>query len=876
MSLAPGNKLGAYEILSPLGAGGMGEVYRARDTKLGRDVAIKILPAEVADDDERLARFKREAQVLASLNHPHIAAIHGLEQDGDRPFLVLELVKGETLAERMSRGPLSVEEAVALAHQVAEALEHAHEKGIVHRDLKPANIMITPAGNVKVLDFGLAKAFAGDGAEGKSAELSQSPTLSRHTAAGVILGTAAYMSPEQARGKTVDKRADIWAFGVVLFEMLTGRDLFTGETVSDVLAAVLRAEVDWAQLPAETPPGLRRLLRRTLTREPSERLHDIADARLELRDVREEDVAPTTATASVPARSSRRVIAAIALGAVIVGGIVAWTARPGPSRAARFALPVPAPLQGHTITGSWIAVSPDGSRLAFASEEALHVRRLDELDFWRIEGTDGARGPFFSPDGEWIRFFADEKLKKVSLANEAVLTVCDAPQGRGGAWREDGTIFFAPDALGTGIFSVPASGGVPRELTTPDLERGEKGHRWPSLLPDGQHAFMTVLLADAERGERAAVALVSLDTGEWEHLVESALDGRYLPTGHIVFAREGVMLAAPFDRGRMEISGVETPVLTDLTFPPAVPSMQIPYALSEDGVLAYVPMPFRESRLELVDLDGNRTPAARDALHYRWVRFSPDVRRAAVGVRAGEDRETWLLDVERQILSRMSSVGGSQPVWSPDGSRLAVVDRLQIVVHSLEGDATPETWVTHSSNLSLGCWTPDGRALLYAKRDSQNFHITMKPEDGEEQILLGDPFRQANPRLSPDGRWLAYSSNENGRFEIFVRAFPSMDGKQQVSTSGGVQPVWSPDGTSLYYLSEDALMSAAMTSSGDGLIVGPTRSLFEVGLVARHIFAGSYDIAPDGKTFLFVTGTDSKPPEIRVVLNGFDELTGGQ
>ena len=686
MSLSPGTKIAHYEIREPIGKGGMGEVYRATDTKLGREVAIKVLPDEFAKDAQRLARFEREAKLLASLNHPNIASIYGFEESDGVTALVLELVEGPTLAERIAKGLVPVDETVVIARQMADALEAGHEVGVIHRDLKPANVKIKEDGTVKVLDYGLAKALEGESERGANSELSQSPTLTRQgTQIGVILGTAAYMSPEQAKGKRVDRRSDIWAFGTVVYEMLTGRRAFQGDDISDTLAAVLRAEVDWVHLPAKTPPGVRRLLERCLTRDPVERLHDIADARLELRDLRKEyrESQGPVATRGL----ARWAVAAIALGSAVIGGLIGSAIVPDRATSkpnARFSIPTPAPPVARTTrTGSWIAIAPDGSRIAYAALDGLYVRRLDAPEFRRLDATEGAHGPFFSPDGEWIAFFHKERLKKISLATTSILSLCDAPQGRGGAWREDGTIIFSPDGR-AGIHRVSSEGGAPRELSRPSRERNEQGHLWPSLLPGGTHVFVMV---EPDRDTDArGVAILSLETGEMQYLLNAAKDARYATTGHIVFARQGVLLAAPFDVDRMAIVGAESPVLADIAFPSrSVQSGQVPYALSDNGVLSYISYGFANRRLELISLEGERTPISTEREFRTRPSFSPDGRRVAIGVTGSG---VWLLDLERGLLSRISTSAAESmdPVWSPDGMRLAATVGHELVLIDPAGD----------------------------------------------------------------------------------------------------------------------------------------------------------------------------------------------
>ncbi|HLE69052.1 MAG TPA: serine/threonine-protein kinase, partial [Vicinamibacteria bacterium] len=584
MTLSPGTRLGPYEIASPLGAGGMGEVFRARDTKLNRDVAIKVLPTAFAQDAERVARFRREAQLLASLNHPNIAAIYGLEESDGVLALALELVEGEDLAERLTRDAIPVDEAVAIAKQIAEGLEAAHEKGIVHRDLKPANLKLTKDGTVKILDFGLAKAYEGepttDGA------LSQSPTMSRQmTEAGVIFGTAAYMSPEQARGGTVDKRADIWAFGVVLFEMLTGKRLFTGETVSDTLAAVLRQEIDWKALPASTPPGLRRLLERCLDRDAKKRLRDIGEARVALEErLGTRDTVRTSSGMRALPWFLLALVSALALWAL-------WRPAPQPAPPLRLSAELGAAASLATDWGPAAILSPDGRLLAFVASPGtgerplLHLRRLEQLDAAPLAGTEGARDPFFSPDGEWIAFFADGKLKKVSVSGGAAVTLCDAADERGGTWAEDGTIFFtAGGQPGVGLSRVSSAGGTPQTLTTPDAASQERTHRWPQALPGGKAVLYT---AGSTRGnyEDASLVVHSLASDTRKVLHRGGYHGRYLPSGHLVFIHEGTLFAARLDLDRLELTGQPVPVLAGVSANPDNAGAQ--FAFSQDGTLVY-------------------------------------------------------------------------------------------------------------------------------------------------------------------------------------------------------------------------------------------------------------------------------------------------
>ncbi|HEV2063125.1 MAG TPA: protein kinase, partial [Thermoanaerobaculia bacterium] len=594
MSISAGTRLGPYEILAPLGAGGMGEVYRARDGKLNRDVAIKVLPEAFALDAERLARFRREAQVLASLNHPHIAAIYGLEESGGVEALVLELVEGQTLAERLARGALPVDEALEIARQIADALEAAHEKGIVHRDLKPANVKLTPQGKVKVLDFGLAKALSGDRS---SPEVSTSPTMTAAaTQAGVVIGTAAYMSPEQARGKAVDKRADVWAFGVVLWEMLTGRRLFEGDTVSDVLAAVLRHELDWKLLPPQTPAAVRRVLHRCLERDPARRMHDIADARLEMDEAPE----PVPGALGVAGpRGFQRSASAWAAAAVILALVAAagwWralsAARPALRERTAFEVSIPAGDGLAFDDTPILAFSRDGRRLVYAADRGgarqLFLRTLGEIEGHPLEGTSGGRSPFFSPDGQWIGFFAEGKLKKVQAGGGPPQTICDDTTAhRGAAWAEDDTIILTPE-YAAGLFRVSARGGKLEPLTKPDASKGERTHRWPEVLPGGEAVLFTIGYEKSPGNyDDAKVAIFDRKTGRTRILLEGASMARYAPSGHLLFVRARQLLAVPFDLSRREATGEPFPVSEKIA---GDPSSGIGYfAVGGDGSFAFVP-----------------------------------------------------------------------------------------------------------------------------------------------------------------------------------------------------------------------------------------------------------------------------------------------
>jgi serine/threonine-protein kinase len=698
-------------------------VYRARDTKLNRDVALKVLPEAFASDGGRLTRLRREAQVLASLNHPHIAAIYGLEEANGKLALVLELVEGETLDERLSRGAIPPEEALPIAKQMAEGLEAAHEKGIVHRDLKPSNVKLTKEGEVKILDFGLAKAIEGE-TTNEGAE-SQSPTLSRRmTEAGVILGTAGYMSPEQARGKSVDKRADIWAFGVVLFEMLSGRRLFSGETVSDTLAAVLRQDIDWKSLPTSTLHSVRRLLVRCLDRDPKQRLRDIGEARIAI-DAREEAKA-------APARPSPFPWALAALGFAIA----LWLWAPWRSPAAA---PTPVRLSVELgadaslvqpVFGPAAILSPDGKLLAFIARNAegaiqLYVRRLDELEASPLAGTEGARNPFFSPDSQWVGFFADGKLKKVAVAGASAVTLCDAPQEwlRGGSWSDDGTIWFGAPA--GGLSRVSSSGGAPEVVTTPDATSGNPSDRWPQALPGGKAVLFSSGLGT--RYADASIVVQPLPNGPRKVLHQGGYYARYIPSGHIVYLHDGTLFGAPFDLGRLELTAQPAPILGGVASNPRTGGAQ--FAFSQQGTLVFRSGGNNLSTLHWVEQDGKVEPLRALPGDYFNIRFSPDGERLAFDTFGGREQDVWVLDWGRDTMSRLTIDPQIDefPVWTPDGLRIAFSsargDKATANLYWQRADGTGEAErLTESEHAQWPMsWHPSGKLLAFGES---------KPADG--------------------------------------------------------------------------------------------------------------------------------------------------
>ncbi|MEX1243818.1 MAG: protein kinase [Thermoanaerobaculia bacterium] len=891
MSLAAGTKFGPYEILSPLGAGGMGEVYRARDGKLHRDVAIKVLPEAVAEDAERLARFQREAQVLASLNHPHIAGIYGLEKSGEVEALVLELVEGETLAERIAQGPVPVDEALAIARQIADALEAAHEKGIVHRDLKPANVKVTPEGKVKVLDFGLAKALTGDAS---SPDLSHSPTLTAQaTQAGVVIGTAAYMSPEQARGKSVDKRADIWAFGAVLYEMLAGLKAFEGETVSDTLAAVLMRDVDWSALPAETPVSVRRVLRRCLDRDIRTRFRDIADARVEMDEAAEAAPASAAPVVSRP-RGSRAAWAVAAL--LAVAGAAGWwralsAAKPVAAARTAFAVAIPAgDLIAYDDTPI-LALSRDGRRLVYAAERAgvrgLFLRTLGEIEPRALEGSTGARSPFFSPDGQWIGFFAEGgKLKKAPAAGGPPQLICEGVNAqRGAVWADDDTIILTAD-YAAGLSRVSARGGRIEPLTKVDARKGERTHRWPDLLPGGESVLFTIGSEKSPGNyDDAKIALLDRKTGRVRILLEGGSMGRYCPPGYLLFVRARSLLAVPFDLARREIAGEAFPVSEKIA---GDPSSGIGYfAVGGEGSLAFVPgaAASAESKLVLTDRKGAATELPLPPRQYRFPRFSPDGTKIAfsIGSGRGADDEVWTYQLSSGALTRLTFSGGNFcPIWSGDGGRLAYVSARAtnegIYARSVDGSGAEE-WLYGDFTARLPSdWSRDGKTLLFTHPSNQVWVAELKsvgtpsaPPGNDSHVLEPSAYGGV---FSPDDRWVAYAAAIAGAVaEIFVQAADGSASKWQITTDQGGQPVWA--GKEIFFIHAASQVRVMEVQTQPVFKAGKPETLFEGQFELRTAPLRNYDVTSDGKRFVFVRGgSDLGAREVDVVLHWGQELEG--
>jgi Tol biopolymer transport system component len=880
VTLATGTRLGPHEILAAIGAGGMGEVYQAHDTKLGRDVAIKVLPEAFAHDPERLSRFQREAKMLAALNHPAIATIYGLEQTNGTSYLVMELVSGETLQQRVAReGRLPVEEALGICRQMADALEAAHEKGIIHRDLKPANVKVTPEGKVKVLDFGLAKAFAG-GESGS--DPSNSPTLSAAaTMQGVILGTAAYMSPEQARGKAVDKRADIWAFGCVLYELLTGQQAFQGDTVTEIFAAVLRGEPDWPALPAATPTNVRALLRRCLQKDRTLRERDAGDAGIEIQEAL---TAPSVGpTVTGPAEGSWRqatVLGLAVLVTAVVAGLAGWKVRPappGPRPVTRFTITLP-PGQQLSVTraGPAVALSPDGSYLAYAATLAgtlkLYLRAMSSLDARPVPGTEGGRTPFFSPDGQALGFFVGGKLKKVSMSGGAALSLADATiYPIGASWGSQGIIAFAP-GIGAGLQQVSDMGGPPQPLTR--LKKGEVGQGEPEFLPDGKAVLFTAGALDVHQ-----VAVQPIG-GERRDLIRGA-QPRYAHSGHLVYVQEGTLMAAPFDPQRLTVTGPSVPMVENVEQDRADGAAQ--YNVSSTGSLVYVRGNGQQvpGRLVWVDRQGRERALPAPARAYAYPNLSPAGERLTVTI-ADPDQGLWVLhDLARDTLSKLTfqGINNEAGVWTPDGKRITFASTKEGAARSLfwqwaDGSGGLEPLTSSEYPMLANCWSSDGQRLAFSELNPDTgWDIwVLRISDHQVRPFLNSRSNETAAQFSPDGQWLAYSSDESGRNEIYVRPYPGPGGQWQLSTGGGTEPLWNRNGREVFYRSGNALMAVDITTQS-GFTHGTPGKLFE-GEYVKGI-SHAYDVSPDGQRFLMIKATEqaqAAPTQINVVLNWFEEL----
>ena len=875
MPLTPGTRLGPYEIVAPLGAGGMGEVHRARDPRLGREVAIKVLPDAVALDPERLARFEREARLLAALSHAGIAAIYGVEEAGGSRALVMELVEGPTLAERIAQGPIADADALPIARQLAEALEYAHERGIVHRDLKPANIKLRPDGTLKVLDFGLARAIASE-ASGSATELSHSPTLTeRMTQAGVILGTAAYMSPEQARGREADRRADVWAFGVVLYEMLTGRRAFEGETVSETLAAVMRDEPDWKALPGACSPRWRRLLERCLAKDPRRRLQAIGEARIALEDLAanpQDEPAPVAAAGARVASAGRgRALVPWLIAAAAVAVLVTVLLRKGTEPVAKELAIVPPGGQriAEDISYHPMAISPDARSIAYTVRLGgvlkLRLRRLDTREDTEVPGVVGARNLFFSRDGEWLGFFDSRKMYKVSVRGGTPVELADALQDRLGTWLDDGSIVYTREVTEP-LYRIPEAGGTPVAVTTLDSTKRERTHRFPCALDGGPWVVFTVQTVASPGGyDDANIDAVNVRTGERRHLYRGARRAVWAPGGFLLLARASDLYAVRIDPRNPRRTGDPVPVLADVSGDESSGSSY--FSIAEDGTLAWLPggEPERMREVGWLDRTGRWTPTGLPTGPYGQLGLSPEGKRAlVVAGPGGGSSDVWLADLGSGAMNRLTHHGrGGSATWLPDGVRIAYSGRDSlagetVVVRRLDGAGGDREVFRAAHPLMVTDITPDGRNVVFSDYGLRRGQIHFVPVDGGPGHLAipveGEGYEQAG-KVSPDGRWLAYMSNKSRREEVCIRRLGVGGGSWQVSTGGGGGVRWGRDGRELFFVMGEILHRVTITEQAGELSVGQPEALFEVPPSPTEVSFREYDHDPITDRFLF-----TRPP----------------
>jgi serine/threonine-protein kinase len=893
MPLTPGTTLGSYSVTAKIGEGGMGEVYRARDTKLDRDVALKVLPEAFTSDPDRLARFEREAKVLASLNHPNIGHIYGLEEAEGTRALVLELIEGPTLADRIAQGPIPVDESLPIAKQIAEALEAAHEQGVIHRDLKPANVVVKGDGTVKVLDFGLAKAFQPDA---NDPSLSQSPTISLTAAAtqmGMVIGTAAYMAPEQAKGLPVDKRADIWAFGAVLFEMLTGKKLFEAGDVSEMLASVLIKDPDISNMGTHVPDHVRSVVRQCLIKDPKERLRDIGDVRIAMKGVFETTASVSPTEATVPQspgwRQALPWVAAVLL--AVIASLAGFGLRPSvTSPVSRFTIPAPG-LSTIPIAQP-VALSPDGQTLVYNTVEdglgQLYQRSMDQLEAVLIRGATGAAAPFFSPNGEWVGFYSpdEQALMKVSLAGgpPATLTPLSASEVRRASWGPDGTIVFARAGEHPGLWSVADTGGVPQQISPMEGADGSS-YNDPRFFPDGSAVLFTMESGDGER----QVMVRSLETGEQKVLLEGT-SARLTTTGHLLFTREDSLWAVPFDANNLAVAGEPSPVLEGIqTTNNGVGRL----ALGDNGSLVYVPSDIGGSSamgrsLVWVDRNGQETELAAEPAPYRYPRISPDGTRVTI-FREDQEEDVWIWELSGETLTPLTFGPGPDVYgeWTPDSER--------VISSSQRGNSESLLWraadFTGGANLIseaegrqlANAVAPDGSVVVFARLPpgaaDTDLQIVSLTDDPVTEDLLSTESEEHNAAISPNGRWFAYQSDLSGEDEVYVRSFPDAEaaGQIQISTSGGQKPVWGPDGDELFYVNDNRLWSVDISMEPSYSRGTPTMVIDDGYALEAH-FGRNYDVDPDtGDRFLMVKPFGGErgvaSSSINVVQNWFEELT---
>jgi eukaryotic-like serine/threonine-protein kinase len=892
VGLTPGARIGPYEVTALIGEGGMGEVYRATDTNLKRAVALKVLPAPVSGDADRLARFRREAEVLAALNDPHIAHIYGLEKSEGVTALVMELVEGETLADHIARGAIPVDEALPIAKQIAEALEAAHEQGIIHRDLKPANIKVRPDGTVKVLDFGLAK-LTESGSGQRVGNASMSPTITSPalmSGVGVMLGTAAYMSPEQVRGKTVDKRADIWAFGCVLYEMFTGTRPFDGDDVAVVLASAIKSEPNWSALPTDVPTPVVTLIRSCLEKDPKNRISAMGAATFVLQHVSQlvQRVAAPSSAKGARDRSKhwRTTLLAVAVVSLLLVAGAGWMRmRPGPLQVARTIIAT----SGSTALNPTgldrdIAITADGSRIVYRGNNQLLVRPLNQLDPVVLSGLGAPRGVFISPDGQWVGFFDPNVMKKVAITGGPPVEIARVDGGgtpRGATWGPDGTIIFATASPGTGLQKVSSAGGEPTVLTKPDRAKGEVDHLWPEFLPGGQAVLFTI---SAGTTDNSQIAVLDLRTGATKILIRGGSHAQYVPTGHIVYGAAGNIRAVGFDVRRAEVTSAPVPALQGVM---TNEDGSVNFAVSANGSLAYVPggVGGAGARVTVMSVDRQGKAAPLPGLRpdsYRDVQVSPDGTRLLLTTQ----QDVWIYDLMRATLTRLTTdpAADTRAVWTTDAQRIVFTsDRAgfpEIFWRSADGTGRDERLLSRDKallDLRATGWSPDGKRLVFTEV-VQNIQCAIEQIDtatpADVTVLVKNEFCNDWGTVSPDGRWLAYESNVSGRYEIYTERYPELGNRQQISTDGGRRPIWSRDGRALFFSSDNRQIFAVPIQSTSTLTAGKPQALFDFPLNAP---GGShpYDRSRDGVFFLIRSGQETGGAgvsNIVLIQNWFAEL----
>jgi Tol biopolymer transport system component len=896
MAILPGKRLGPYEILSSIGAGGMGEVYRARDTRLDRIVAIKVLPTHLADRPELRERFEREARTIASLNHPHICTLHDIGRQDGIDFLVMEYLEGETLAQRLLKGSLPLEQVLQYSIEISDALDKAHRKGVTHRDLKPGNIMLTKTGT-KLLDFGLAKLK--QEAAPASVSLSDPPTAKDPlTAEGAIVGTLQYMAPEQVEGKEVDARTDIFAFGVVVYEMATGKRAFEGKSQASLMVAILeRDPLPMSSLQPMTPPALDRVVKKCLAKEPEKRWQAASDVCDELKWIAEGGsqvgLAPTAAVKGIRALERRTIM--LGVGALLlvaaIASLATWDLKPSPAQPViRTVINLPPGQQLAGLeNGPAVALSPDGTHLAYVARQGgvqqIYLRALDSLDATPIPDTFGAFNPFFSPDGQWVGFFAGGMLKKISVNGGAAITLGVASNASGASWGSRGRIAFAPTTVSV-LQQVSEAGGAPQPLTR--LEAGEVTHHWPDFLPGGKELLFATS-GNAASWANPEIAVQSVESGERRDLIQGGTDPTYAPSGHLVYAQSGNLMAMPFDSQRLTATSAAVPVVEGVLQSPTTGAAQ--YSFSSMGSLVYVSggVQAPERKLVWVNRNGAEQTLAAPARAYVVPRLSPDGRRLAATI-TEQEAQIWQYDFSRETLTRMTFEGNNNqvPVWTPDGKRIAFNSNKEgpnnIYWQLADGSGGLERLTTNEYLQAPSSWSPDGQLLAFfevnpeTQRDIWVLRMG-EPSAGSGQVRKALPFirtrfDEAVPRFSPDGRWLAYISNESGRYEVYVQPYPGPGGKWQISTEGGAEPVWNPNGRELFYRSGDKMMAVDIATQ-PGFAAGKSRMLFQGRYEHASFPSSNYDVSPDGQRFLMLKPVEQEqaaPTQINVVLNWFEEL----